>query len=105
MTIEDIKEVTEVAKDKLKENGDVYSKHILAYISYLEKQIEKMKCCGNCGNDKCTSKYRGNSVYHRQENGYACAENEDWIPRKWELATDEDNSEVMTRDEEIERRR
>lgn len=48
MTVGDVKEVTEVAKNKLKENGDVYSGHILAYISYLEKQIEKMKCCENC---------------------------------------------------------
>lgn len=50
MTIEDAKEVTEVVKEKLKENGDVYSEHILAYVSYLEKQIEKMKVCGNCKN-------------------------------------------------------
>ena len=43
---------------------------------------EKLKCCGNCGNERCTSKYRGNSAYHRQSDGYACADNEDWIPRK-----------------------
>ena len=52
MTLEDVKEVTEVAKERLKENGDIYSEHILAYISYLEKQIEKMKCCGNCSKNK-----------------------------------------------------
>lgn len=52
MTVEDAKEVTEVVKGKLKENGDVYSEHILAYVSYLETQIEKMKCCGNCKNKK-----------------------------------------------------
>ena len=50
MTVDDAKKVTEVAKEKLKENGDVYSEHILAYISYLESQIGKMKCCGNCFN-------------------------------------------------------
>ena len=47
----------------------------------LEQQIEKMKCCGNCGNERCTSKYRGNSAYHTQTDGYACAENEDWVMR------------------------
>lgn len=43
MTVEDAKEVTEIVKEKLKENGDVYSEHILAYVLYLETQIEKMK--------------------------------------------------------------
>lgn len=47
----------------------------------LKALIEKMICCGNCGNVRCTSKYRGNSAYHRQEDGYACADNEDWTPR------------------------
>lgn len=47
----------------------------------LERQIEKMKCCGNCGNKRCTSKYRGNSAYHTQADGFACAENEDWVMR------------------------
>ena len=47
----------------------------------LKEQIEKMKCCGNCGNERCTSKYRGNSIYHTQTDGYACAENEDWVMR------------------------
>lgn len=50
-------------------------------IEELKTQNEKMKCCGNCGNEKCTSKYRGNSAYHRQADGYACADNEDWIMR------------------------
>lgn len=57
MTIEDIKDVTEVAKDKLKENGDIYSEHIIAYISYLEKQNEKMMCCGNCKHYKQPNNY------------------------------------------------
>lgn len=47
----------------------------------LEAQIEKMKCCGNCGNERCTSKYRGNSAYHTQKDGFQCADNEDWKPR------------------------
>lgn len=51
-------------------------------ITELEQQIEKMKCCGNCGNEKCTSKYRGNSAYHRQSDGYACADNEDWLMKE-----------------------
>jgi hypothetical protein len=51
-------------------------------IAELEAQIEKMKCCGNCGNERCTSKYRGNSAYHRQSDGYACADNEDWEIRE-----------------------
>lgn len=49
-------------------------------IEELEAQNEKMKCCGNCGNERCTSKYRGNSAYHRQADGFACADNEDWKP-------------------------
>ena len=44
----------------------------------LKAQIEKMKCCGNCGNERCTSKYRGNAAYHRQTDGFACADNEEW---------------------------
>ena len=51
-------------------------------IKELEAQIEKMKCCGNCGNEKCTSKYRGNSAYHRQSDGYACADNEGWLMKE-----------------------
>ena len=50
-------------------------------IKELEAQIEKMKCCGNCGNERCTSKYRGNSAYHTQKDGFQCADNEDWKPR------------------------
>ena len=59
MTEKDVKEVTEVAKQKLKESGNIYFDHILAYISYLEAQIEKMKCCGNCKheNDSNTDYY------------------------------------------------
>lgn len=55
----------------------------------LESQVEEMKRCGNCGNERCTSKYRGNSAYHTQTDGYACAGNEDWvmrIPRREEKA-------------------
>ncbi len=51
-------------------------------IDELEKQTERMKCCGNCGNERCTSKYHGNSAYHRQTDGFACADNEDWKPRE-----------------------
>ena len=51
-------------------------------VKELEAQIEKMKCCGNCGNKRCTSKYRGNSAYHTQTDGFACADNEDWKPRE-----------------------
>ena len=42
----------------------------------------KLKCCGNCGNKRCTSKYRGNSAYHTQKDGFACADNEDWEARE-----------------------
>ena len=51
-------------------------------VQELEAQIEKMKCCGNCDNTRCTSKYRGNSAYHTQIDGFACAQNEDWTPKE-----------------------
>jgi len=50
----------------------------------LKAQIEKMQCCGNCGNEKCTSKYKGNAAYHRQKDGFACADNESWVMRNKE---------------------
>jgi len=68
--------------EKDKEYLDKVNNEQTEVILKLNEQIEKMKCCGNCGNERCTSKYRGNSCYHRQEDGYACADNEDWIPRK-----------------------
>lgn len=77
MTVEDAKEVTEIVKEKLKENGDVYSEHILAYVSYLEAQIEKMKCCGNCIN-------RGLEKYI----AYPCSE-----CRRWHRELDSDRWE------------
>ena len=58
----------------------------------LESQVEQMVCCGNCGNEKCTSKYRGNSAYHTQTDGYACAGNEDWVMRKPRSEKDADIS-------------
>lgn len=42
MTYKDIEEVTEVAKNILKERKDIYSEHILAYISFLEKENAKL---------------------------------------------------------------
>lgn len=71
-------------KELEKENAELIGK-----VAFLENdlnnakaQIEKMKVCGNCGNEKCTSKYRGNSVYHRQSDGFACADNENWVLRE-----------------------
>ena len=63
----------EVLKQNLEDNEII--------IAGLKAQIEKMKCCGNCGNERCTSKYRGNSAYHTQKDGFQCADNEDWKPR------------------------
>lgn len=78
MTVEDAKEITEIVKEKLKENGDVYSEHILAYVSYLETQVEKLKCCGNCIN-------RGLEKYI----AYPCSE-----CRRWHRELDSDKWEM-----------
>ena len=43
MTEEDVRQVTESAKDILRTKEDVFSKHILAYISFLEKENAKLK--------------------------------------------------------------
>ena len=67
MTEEEAKEVTEIVKEKLKENGDIYSEHILAYVSYLETQIEKMKNCENC-----------RFVYDKKHDCMPCENMEDW---------------------------
>lgn len=72
MTEKDVKEVTEAAKQKLKESGDIYFDHILAYISYLESQIEKMKCCENC-------KFSENGMnYELGEPCYRCEAFSNW---------------------------
>ena len=84
---------SELGYDKLKpdeirtDNTDTFKNALKKIVELTEEneqlkaQIEKMKCCGNCGNKRCKSKYRGNSVYHTQIDGFACAENEDWVMR------------------------
>ena len=69
-------------------NDEYIKPTFIEYVQNLEKanaelkeQIEKMKCCGNCGNTRCTSKYRSNSAYNTQTDGFACADNEDWVMR------------------------
>ncbi len=65
MTEEDVRQVTESAKYILRTKEDVFSKHILTYISFLEKenaelkaQIEKLKC----GHSYVVSDDHSNSV-------------------------------------------
>lgn len=59
------------------------------YIAELEKQIEKMKCCGNCIH--C---YEG--AYH---NGYRCKDHaRESVCDNWEMMTDEVRKEMLEDD-------
>ena len=84
MKIKELEQELTVEKDLHQEETNLHL-HAENYIKSLEQQIVKMKCCGNCGNKRCTSKYRGNSAYHTQADGFACAENEDWVMRIKEI--------------------
>lgn len=83
MTEKDVKEITEVAKQKLKESGNIYFDHILAYISYLESQIEKMKSFIHSEIDFC--------IYCPLTNG--CENNEGTCP--YACATEEEQKNLL----------
>ena len=72
--------------------GDSYGEKFRKYedrIADLKKQIEKMKCCGNCIH--C---YEG--AYH---NGYRCKDHaRESVCNNWEMMTDEVRKEMLEDD-------